>query len=102
MVARKRYEAIFFANINAQRRVAMRQLSPNSSPNPGSLSPAFPSTPRRGWRGLSVDLVTNPEDNPILPTASEEDSEAGRLDGQVVKSIWSNSKLLPEKLKDIW
>lgn len=103
IAARKRYEALFFANINAQRRMAAKKVSPapsaGSSPNPSQ--PGTPTTPRRGWRGVSVDLVTNPEEKTLLACLAE-DIEGNRLDGRTVKSIWSRSHLAPEKLKDIW
>ncbi|KAH8117209.1 hypothetical protein DFH11DRAFT_1573743 [Phellopilus nigrolimitatus] len=105
LVARKRYEAVFFANVNAQRRAMMNKLSPSAAPggfSPTPPSPSSPTTPRKGWRGLSVDLITNPENNPLFSPVSEEEGEGSRLEGQAVKGIWSKSKLLPEKLKDIW
>ncbi|KAI5124309.1 hypothetical protein M0805_008917 [Coniferiporia weirii] len=101
LVARKRYEAVFFANVNAQRRATVGKLSPSAATSAASLSPTSPTTPRKGWRGLSVDLITNPEDNPLF-SGSQEDIDSGKLEGRVVKSIWSKSKLFPEKLRDIW
>ncbi|THH10286.1 hypothetical protein EW145_g1441 [Phellinidium pouzarii] len=102
LVARKRYEAVFFANVNARRRANVNKLSVSTSEGSASLAPASPTTPRKGWRGLSVDLITNPEDNPVFSVELEEETEGGRLEGQIVKTIWLKSKLLPEKLRDIW
>lgn len=103
IVARKRYEGVFFANINAQRRLAMK-ISPaqsaSNSPNP-SQPPTPTTTARKGWRGVSVDLVTNPDEKNML-AALAEDVEGNRLDGRVVKSIWRRSNLQRDKLKDIW
>lgn len=63
------------------------------------------SNSRKGWRGLSVDLI------PALDDAvnSEIDREVlipndgpGKVDGQIVLRIWSKSQLPKEKLRDIW
>lgn len=71
------------------------------SPNGGASAASSPSTPRKGWRGLSVDLITNPVEN-IVPPDPDESQENWKLDGQIVKVIWSKSKLRPEKLREIW
>lgn len=84
-----------------------------------------------GWRGLSVDLITNPEmmqhcggkEDGVdgLNGGVEKMKEVGkvvdkvkdqgkgeivgpeeRLDGRVVKRIWRTSKLGDAKLKEIW
>jgi len=73
-----------------------------------------------GWRGLSVDLITNPQDHPLKKSdAGKEngrnlgegfgregdgdgDELDGKLDGYVVKLIWRTSKLEREKLRAIW
>ena len=103
IVARKRYEAVFFANINAQRRMAAKKLSPTPSAgaSPSPSQPSTPTTSRRGWRGVSVDLVTNPEEKTLLANLAET-TEENRLDGRVVRSIWSKSHLQSDKLRDIW
>lgn len=102
LIARKRYEALYFANVNAQRRLVATSLSPRAADkNSSSPSPTSSLTPRKGWRGLSVDLITNPEEIPKV-SASEDEAESMRLEAQVVKVIWSKSKIQPEKLKDIW
>ncbi|EJD05710.1 uncharacterized protein FOMMEDRAFT_139072 [Fomitiporia mediterranea MF3/22] len=101
IIARKRYESVFFANVNAQRRLATQSLSPSPTANSSSLTPPTSATPRKGWRGVSVDLTTNPEENPVL-SAPIEDVEGTRLDGKAVRAIWSRSKLTPGKLRDIW
>lgn len=95
-IVRKRYEVLFYANLNAQQRLLKNTLSPTAS---GAQSPTSPSTPRKGWRGLSVDLITNPEEYASL-SASEKEED--RLDGRIVRVIWLKSKLSEEKLKDIW
>lgn len=69
-----------------------------------------------GWRGLSVDLITNPEENSHgkagmeKQNSKEKESESEieevgneeRLDGRVVAVVWKASKLDPGKLKEIW
>ena len=101
IVARKRYEAVFFANVNAQRRLKLKTPSLLSANSALNSNPGTPTTPRKGWRGVSVDLVTNPEDHPLISTSGD-DEEISRLEGHVVKTIWTRSRLLPEKLRDIW
>ena len=62
-----------------------------------------------GWRGLSVDLITNPDDHPVLSSKENEDQKDDdyvgpdeRMDGMTIKFIWSASKLEKEKLRAIW
>lgn len=65
-----------------------------------------------GWRGLSVDLITNPNDyqgSPVKEKDEAEDLEVDtnigpedRMDAFTVKLIWGVSKLEKEKLKAIW
>jgi len=62
-----------------------------------------------GWRGLSVDLITNPDDHPVLSSKENEDQKDDnhvgpdeRMDGMTVKYIWGASKLEKEKLRAIW
>jgi hypothetical protein len=68
-----------------------------------------------GWRGLSVDLITHPEENALAPNdtgngslesmdsnETEDVRPDDRLDGYTVKRIWTCSKLEPSKLRDIW
>lgn len=102
--ARKRYEAVFVSNV-LQRRKAKSQ---NGRPALLSPSAAKKSRQAAGWRGLSVDLITNPDDNPVGAKEGDEDEweeivgPEERLDGHVVKLVWNKSKLDREKLKDIW
>ena len=93
---RKRYERLFAANETAQNRILKRKLS---------VGLKEMSNSRKGWRGLSVDLI------PALDDAvnSEIDREVlipndgpGKVDGQIVLRIWSKSQLPKEKLRDIW
>ena len=75
------------------------------------LSPAEARGARRaaGWRGLSVDLITD-DRNADAPGSFKEDSEevdeavgsSDRLEGCFIKSIWMKSKLDREKLHEIW
>ena len=117
-VVRARYDAVFSANVRAR---AQRTGKPKPKPRQNA-----------GWRGLSVDLITNPP----LPDGDGEaegdadadagrgrgsmsdDSEHGRgrgqgqgqgqvaldarLDGAVVGKIWAASRLERERLREIW
>ncbi|EIN07244.1 hypothetical protein PUNSTDRAFT_127030 [Punctularia strigosozonata HHB-11173 SS5] len=76
--ARKRYEAVFTANVLNKKRNA--KLAPRQA---------------AGWRGLSVDLVTSPE-------AAEDVRLEDRLEGAIVREIWIKSRLDRTKLKQIW
>lgn len=66
-----------------------------------------------GWRGLSVDLITNPDENVLVmqdtgngsSESTDDTDDVGseeRLDGHAVKRIWTCSKLDTSKLRDIW
>ncbi|TDL25004.1 hypothetical protein BD410DRAFT_72211 [Rickenella mellea] len=110
-VAQKRYDGLFSANLKAQHLAIKNSqlLSPfiSNGQKEGSKSP---TSPRKGWRGLSVDLITNPEQNlPVdkgkvnsLDTGDDDKSLDGKLNGRVVKAIWSKSKLDKGKLREIW
>lgn len=61
-----------------------------------------------GWRGLSVDLITNPDDHPVL-SAKENDDEVStevgpqeRMNGFSAKLIWNASNIEKAKLRAIW
>ncbi|KAI9065416.1 hypothetical protein FKP32DRAFT_1624132 [Trametes sanguinea] len=96
--ARKRYEAVFTGNVLAARHIE-RAKSP----------PLRKARQAAGWRGLSVDLITNPEvvsvsSAPVSRSGSV-DEEVGadeRLDGKVVRAIWKLSRLRRETLRVIW
>ncbi|KAI8989807.1 hypothetical protein BD414DRAFT_460000 [Trametes punicea] len=100
--ARKRYEAVFNGNV-----IAARQLERAKSPPPSRKS-----RQAAGWRGLSVDLITNPEEiasagngvGPVSRSGSvdEEVNSEERLDGAVVRAIWKLSRLKRETLRLIW
>ncbi|KAI0723830.1 hypothetical protein C8T65DRAFT_627554 [Cerioporus squamosus] len=97
--ARKRYEAVFNGNV-----VAARYAERAKSPPPGRKS-----RQAAGWRGLSVDLITNPEENAsnIGPSsrgdaAVEEVGAEERLDGEIVRAIWKLSRLERGTLRVIW
>jgi hypothetical protein len=108
--ARSRYETVFEANVlNYRKQVATAK--------PARLSPSAAKKTRQaaGWRGLSVDLITNPMENFLNPngngdtvkssSAKEVDGVVGpgdKLDGCVVRLIWNASKLDRAKLRDIW
>ncbi|KAH9852715.1 hypothetical protein C2E23DRAFT_778629 [Lenzites betulinus] len=93
--ARRRYEAVFCANAIAARQAA------------GAKSPPRKARQAAGWRGLSVDLITNPEEIASAPVsrAGSVDEEVGveeRLEGRVVRAIWKLSRLKRETLRVIW
>ena len=97
--ARKRYEAVFNGNV-----IAARQVERAKSPPPGRKS-----RQAAGWRGLSVDLITNPEEitsNAGLSArgdpAEEEVGAEERLDGSTVRAIWKLSRLERATLRVIW
>ena len=73
---RKRYDALFERNL--------------------------PQSPRKsrgsGWRGLSVDLLTNGDQSDFMDDSSREE----RLDGRVIRCIWCCSKLPRARLREIW
>jgi hypothetical protein len=109
--ARSRYETLF-ATIVVNRRKAVKaaRKAKLKSPPP---SPVKKSRKAAGWRGLSVDLITNPEDHPILSLKeadSDDDDDAEqlpvgpeeRLGGRIVRLVWNASKLDRQKLRDIW
>ncbi|TBU35592.1 hypothetical protein BD311DRAFT_647093 [Dichomitus squalens] len=97
--ARKRYEAVFNGNVIAARQ-AQRAKSPPPIRKPRQAA---------GWRGLSVDLITNPEEisSSVDPGTrsepiEEELSSDEKLDGQTVKAIWKLSRLENATLRMIW
>jgi hypothetical protein len=98
--AQARYDAVFDANVKAQqeRRARGDKL----------LKPASVSRRAVGWRGTSMDITTddsaldkstNP--NPNLEGGLNHDDDP-RLSGNVVRLIWSCSKLPKHILKAIW
>ncbi|KAJ8592498.1 hypothetical protein M405DRAFT_879897 [Rhizopogon salebrosus TDB-379] len=111
--ARTRYETLFVSTVITRRKAEKdaRKAKPKSlSLTP---SPAKKGRQAAGWRGLSVDLITNPDDHPILSLQEEDDNEDDdakedhmgleeRLGGRIVKLIWNASKLDRQKLQDIW
>ncbi|KAI0748462.1 hypothetical protein C8Q80DRAFT_1104002 [Daedaleopsis nitida] len=97
--ARKRYETVFNRNVIAARRVE-RAKSPPPNRKPRQAA---------GWRGLSVDLITNPENNPSsgVSNARTEPVEMDvgaeeRLDGETVRAVWKLSRLDRAMLRAIW
>ncbi|KAI0672829.1 hypothetical protein C8Q78DRAFT_1021599 [Trametes maxima] len=95
--ARKRYEAVFNVNVIAARQIE-RAKSPPASRKPRQAA---------GWRGLSVDLITNPEEIASANTSrtGSVDEEVGaeeQLDGAVVRAIWKLSRLKRDTLRVIW
>ncbi|KAH7909917.1 hypothetical protein BJ138DRAFT_1088641 [Hygrophoropsis aurantiaca] len=124
--ARVRYEAVFVGCVLSRRKAEKARAE-----RPALLAPPAVAKKGRqaaGWRGLSVDLITNPEDHPLMNVEdAAQDGGGGRgkgkspdsgkdsggdecatvgpeekLGGQVVRLIWSASKLDRGKLRDIW
>lgn len=95
--AKRRYEVVFVKNIQAQRRVA-------AGARERALSPPMGRKARQaaGWRGLSVDLITNPQENGGVETVDEEVGLDEKLDARIVSAIWKCSRLERTKLRDIW
>jgi len=101
---------LFVATVISRRKAekAVKQAALKSPPP----SPARKSRQAAGWRGISVDLITNPEDHPILSSKADNDESDDaeqtpvgpeeRLSGRIVKLVWSASKLDRQKLRDIW
>ena len=124
--ARHRYEKVFYANIEARKKAKLDKSQKQipgllDVPGVGTPSPTSIKKARKaaGWRGLSVDLITNPGENlPPLPPSqpgsrrgSIESTESGgvtergkddRLESVVIRRIWMCSKLDREKLRTIW
>jgi hypothetical protein len=90
--ARARYDAVFDGNFQVQQdRKKLGGLTPNSSVR---------SRRAVGWRGTSVDLTTSGVDDPLSTTASDE--AESRLNGHIVRLIWSCSQLPRDTLKQVW
>ncbi|KAG9318605.1 hypothetical protein JVU11DRAFT_698 [Chiua virens] len=110
--ARSRYEALFDSAVKGRRRVEKKR---EKSKLLASRPPARKDRQAAGWRGLSVDLIANSEDHPVLLSAkktsesgSEEEEESSpigpeeQLNGRIVKHIWYASQLDRKKLSSIW
>lgn len=106
--AQKRYGAVFNANIIQRRRVAAI-----NEREPRRLTHAEAKRTRQaaGWRGLSVDLITAPPEE--MQDAKGKNKEQSlqidetvgpneRLEGSIIKSIWSRSGIERRKLVEIW
>jgi hypothetical protein len=106
--ARKRYEIVFNGNV-LQKRVADRQKQEEKL---ALLSPAEARGRRAaGWRGLSVDLITN--DDPLAQQSGQDPDKRDdwadvaiggdeKLDGVIVQMIWSRSGLDRTRLFEFW
>ncbi|KAG8867106.1 hypothetical protein FRB98_004388 [Tulasnella sp. 332] len=92
--ARIRYEELF----DQQRRLPS-SIALLSSPSAGGAAAASRRT-HTGWRGISIDLRTNPSAEPASSGSTSTLTE--KLHGQVVRRIWLCSKLDKKVLRDIW
>jgi len=124
--AKHRYEKLFYTNVEVRNKTKLDKSQKEitgllSVPGVGASCPTSIKKARKaaGWRGLSVDLITNPDENlPSLPP-SQPGSRRGsmesagsvgmadrgkddRLEGVIVRRIWMCSKLDREKLRAIW
>ena len=124
--ARYRYEKVFYTNVEARKKAKVARSQKQipgllGVPEAGTPPPTSVKKARKaaGWRGLSVDLITNPDENlPSLPPSQPESrrgsiesttsggmAERGkddRLEGVIVRKIWMCSNLDREKLRAIW
>ncbi|KJA27124.1 hypothetical protein HYPSUDRAFT_63384 [Hypholoma sublateritium FD-334 SS-4] len=103
---RRRYEAVFTANVVQRRRAERPDASVGEKP--ALLSPGEARGRRAvGWRGLSVDLITGDEmgGGPPPPggdAVSEVVGPSEKLEGPIVRLIWRRSGLDKEMLAEIW
>ncbi|KAF8201753.1 hypothetical protein BJ912DRAFT_1117126 [Pholiota molesta] len=124
---RRRYEALFVANVMQRRRAEHekhRKLTEAAAEEekPALLSPGEARGRRAvGWRGLSVDLITgdemvgtstpSPSSSPEKTKLQKDKDDANidlivgadeRLEGALVRLIWQRSGLDKERLAEIW
>ncbi|PCH37914.1 hypothetical protein WOLCODRAFT_161150 [Wolfiporia cocos MD-104 SS10] len=95
--ARSRYEELFDRNVLHQSQAESRLSAKSPPPEVARARKAA------GWRGLSVDLLTNPDlaaDSGSIP-GGDFGADA-RLSGEIVARIWRCSRLERSKLKTIW
>ncbi|KAG8217630.1 hypothetical protein J3R82DRAFT_5783 [Butyriboletus roseoflavus] len=110
--ARSRYESLFNSAVQGRRKAEKKARKVKLLAPPPL--PAKKGGQAAGWRDLSVDLIANPDGHPVLSSEkvldksdSEEEEESlvaleERLDGRIIKYIWSTSRLDRKKLKSIW
>ncbi|KAF9227784.1 hypothetical protein BS17DRAFT_746573 [Gyrodon lividus] len=112
--ARARYESLFISAVQGRRKAEKMKQKTKSLASP--RLPVKKGRQAAGWRGLSVDLITNQQDHPHLSADQEKvdasDTEDGqesvqvgpeeRLNGRIVKRVWSASRLDRKQLRDIW
>lgn len=111
--ARVRYDAVFDANVRAREKAKRSGslLSPLSAFEPGSGMKRG-MRQNAGWRGLSVDLITDPDAAGEKEKGEKYGGWKGeqeppvdrdaRLEGSVVKMIWTKSRLEKSVLRNIW
>ena len=104
LVARKRYELVFNANIIQRRKAEKIKLQEK----PLLLSVTEARSRRAvGWRGLSVDLLTANDVPQRLEhgNGSAIDDIIGpdeKLEGPIIRRIWKRSGLDNSRLAEIW
>lgn len=106
--ARARYDAVFDVNVRAREKAKKSGslLSPLSAFEPGSGMKRG-MRQNAGWRGLSVDLITDPDAAGEKEGGWKGEQEPpvdrdARLEGSVVKMIWMKSRLEKSVLRTIW
>ena len=109
LAARRRYEIVFIKNTLQQRKAQKEKEKP------GLLSPPSEVARNRraaGWRGLSVDLIVDPE-GPMTNGAQSSTPQSQRvvdetvenddkLEGMIVRLVWKKSGLDSTRLAEIW
>ncbi|KAG6376265.1 hypothetical protein JVT61DRAFT_2241 [Boletus reticuloceps] len=110
LAAQSRYESLFDSAVRGRRK-AEKKVQKTKLLSPPPLS-AKKGRQAAGWRSLSVDLTTTPEDHPVLSSEKgledkeEEESFSvapeEKLNGRIVKHVWSASRLDRQKLRNIW
>jgi hypothetical protein len=106
LAARKRYEAVFNANVIQRRKAEKSKLQ--EKPELLSMTEAR-SRRAVGWRGLSVDLLTT---NDVVQqlnrgngSAIDDNDIVGpneKLEGPIIRQIWKRSGLPNSRLAEIW
>ncbi|KAJ7286164.1 hypothetical protein C8J57DRAFT_1496839 [Mycena rebaudengoi] len=102
---------------NASDRASIASTSTSASvPRSSTLTsraPPIPAAPRRprdasarsrGWRGLSVDLIPDPNASSTSPAGPDDADDPGTsvLAGPVVRVLWARSRLPTPVLSAIW
>ncbi|KAF8891193.1 hypothetical protein BD779DRAFT_1670842 [Infundibulicybe gibba] len=110
LAARRRYEALFNANVIQVRRADKQRQIQEEGRRPAEVRR---SRQAAGWRGLSVDLITNAglskgdatpdgESKKEAMDVHVEVTDSDRLRAEAVQVIWTMSGLEKDRLRIIW